>query len=72
MAKSAQRLEARRLRKEKGLGIRAIAQILGVSKNSASLWCREIELTKKQVDKLIENAKDKGEKGRLIGARLNK
>lgn len=57
MAKSLLRLEARSLRAE-GLGIKTIAQKLGVSSSTASLWCRDIELTKDQLKKLSQNARD--------------
>lgn len=71
MAKSAQRLEARRLRR-RGLSINVIAKQLGVSKSSVCLWCGDITLTNKQRDILIKHSKDAGEKGRLIGAKVNK
>ena len=71
MAKSAQRLEARRLRK-RGFSIGEIAQKVKVSKGSVSLWCGDIELTEKQKQILIENAKDGAMKGRLKRASMNK
>ena len=46
--KEAQRQEARRLRKEKGLPISEIAKKLSVAKSSVSLWVRDIELTEEQ------------------------
>lgn len=57
MAKSQLRFEARSLRVE-GLGIKTIAQKLGVSSSTASLWCRDIELTQDQLRKLSQNARD--------------
>lgn len=53
MAKSAQRLEARRLRRQ-GESIIVIAKKLDVSKGSVSLWCNDIRLTKKQVANLLK------------------
>jgi transposase-like protein len=43
--KSEQRAEARRLRQESGISIRAIAERLGVSASSVHGWTRDIELT---------------------------
>ena len=57
MAKSVQKIEARRLR-FKGKSIKKIAQKLGVSSSTVSLWCRDIELTKKQIKILERNARD--------------
>ena len=71
MAKSAQRIEARRLRKQ-GFSINEIARRVEVSKSSASLWCNDIELTKKQKDWLIRNSIDGGMKSRLERAKRNK
>jgi transcriptional regulator with XRE-family HTH domain len=50
--KYAERLEAQRLRKEEGLGIRDISKKLGVSKASVSLWVRNIQLSSEQKYKL--------------------
>ena len=71
MAKSAQSLEARRLRK-RGASIIVIAKKVGVSKGSVSLWCRDIQLTAKQKERLVTHAIANGLKGRLIGAMANK
>lgn len=71
MAKSAQRLEARKLR-QTGLSINIIAKRLDVSKGSVCLWCSDINLTQKQKEILIKHSRDAGEKGRLLGAQANK
>lgn len=63
MAKSQQRLEARKLRRN-GESIRIIAKKVGVSKSSVSLWCGDIVLTKEQQDKLIEDDRRGGAVGR--------
>ena len=42
--KTAERIEARRLRREDGLSMKEIARILDVSLSSVSLWVRDIEL----------------------------
>jgi transcriptional regulator with XRE-family HTH domain len=47
--KTAERKRARTLRSEQGLSIKALAELLGVSKSSVSLWVRDIELTPTQV-----------------------
>ena len=63
MAKSKERLEARKMRLE-GISIRKIANMVGVSKGTVSLWCGDIVLTKEQQDKLIEDDKKGGAVGR--------
>jgi transcriptional regulator with XRE-family HTH domain len=71
MAKPELRIKARELRKN-GLSLNEIVEKLGVSKSSASLWCRDIELTKVQVERLDEKAWSGGMVGRLKGAEANK
>ena len=51
MAKSKQMLQARQLRKE-GESIKVIAKKLSVSVSSVSVWCRDIELSKEQIESL--------------------
>ena len=58
MAKSAQRLEARRLRR-KGFSINEIAGKLDFSKRTISRLCNDIELGKKQKQILWSRAKVK-------------
>lgn len=60
MAKSRERLQARKLRLH-GESVRKIASMLGVSKSSVSRWCEDIELT----DEQIENLTQKAEVGRV-------
>jgi transcriptional regulator with XRE-family HTH domain len=50
--KIAERNEARRLRRERGLSLKDIASRLGVAKSSVSLWVRDIELTPEQERRL--------------------
>lgn len=71
MAKSAEKLKARFLRKQ-GKSIRAITKLLGVSKGSVSLWCRDVPLSKKQITRLHENKVRGGYPGRMKGALLQK
>jgi len=52
--KVVERLEARRLRIERGLSIKDIARRLGVSQSSVSVWVRDIELTPEQHRRLHE------------------
>jgi predicted transcriptional regulator len=52
--KTVERDRARILRREKGLSIKQLARLLGVSKSSVSLWVRDIELTEEQIAKLKE------------------
>ncbi|NOY35928.1 MAG: hypothetical protein GXP44_03395 [bacterium] len=71
MAKFEKRLEARELRR-KGRSINFIAEKLGVSKSSASVWCRDLKLTKVQSERLMKNAIKAGHKGRMMGAEMNR
>jgi len=57
MAKSVQKIRARKLRK-RGLSIKKIAKQLNVSVGSVSVWCRDIELTPEQIATLEKQAKD--------------
>lgn len=72
MAKSQIRLKIRKLRKENGLSIIELAKRFGVAKSSVSLWCRDIELSPEQVDRLVQNTRSAGVKGRLLGAQVQK
>lgn len=51
MAKSKEKIEARKLRKE-GKSIKEIAKKLRISVGSVSAWCNDIELTEEQKTKL--------------------
>jgi transcriptional regulator with XRE-family HTH domain len=62
------RFEARKLRSEQGLALREIAERLGVSKSSISLWVRDIELTPEQDAALL--AKNPVRNGQLLGVRV--
>jgi transcriptional regulator with XRE-family HTH domain len=68
--KPEKRAEARRLRSEQGLALRAIAEQLGVSKGSVSLWVRDIELTPEQQAALL--AKNPARNGQLLGMRVRR
>ncbi|MBM3283602.1 hypothetical protein FJY90_05155 [Candidatus Gottesmanbacteria bacterium] len=57
MAKPKLRKKARQLRK-KGLGIKTIANELGVSSSTTSIWCRDIILMPFQVKELERRAHD--------------
>jgi transposase-like protein len=46
--KTAERRQARLLRRRDGRSVKEIARILGVSRSSVSLWVRDIELTPEQ------------------------
>jgi len=54
IVKTRERELARRLRRDEGASINEIAQRLGVSKSSASLWVRDIELTPEQQQALVD------------------
>ena len=55
MSKSEERLIVRRLRLN-GESVRKITKIVGVSKSSVSRWCRDIDLTDEQIEKLTQKA----------------
>src|SRR3989344_8733107 len=71
MAKSVEKLRALKLRR-KGASMRSIAERLGVSKGSVSLWCRDIVLTDSQKLALQESQINAGHRGRIMGAMKNK
>jgi predicted transcriptional regulator len=50
--KTAEREQARLMRRDEGRSIKEIASLLGVSKSSVSLWVRDIELTAEQHEAL--------------------
>ncbi|MBU1046209.1 hypothetical protein KKH36_00305 [Patescibacteria group bacterium] len=70
MAKFKEKIKAQQLRK-KGWSIRSIEKVLGVSRGSVSSWCIDIKLTDKQKSLLKKNAIKAGNKGRMIGAKMN-
>ena len=71
MAKGEFRLKASEMRKA-GKSIRAIASALGVSRGTASTWCRDIELTPEQREMLKRSQIAAGNQGRMKGAEMNK
>jgi hypothetical protein len=54
------------------VSIKTITEKLGVSKGTASVWCRDIVLTQKQERHLKEGMIKAGHKGRMLGAEMNK
>jgi transcriptional regulator with XRE-family HTH domain len=68
--KPEKRAEARRLRTEHGMALRAIAEQIGVSKASVSLWVRDIELTPEQEAALL--AANPVRNGQLLGMRVRR
>jgi transcriptional regulator with XRE-family HTH domain len=71
MAKSLAKIRARQLRTN-GQSIKDIARKLKVSQSTASNWCHDIKLSKKQIDKLIKSKEKKITAGRLKGALVQK
>ena len=71
MAKYDLKIKAQNLR-EKGLPMGKIAKRLKISKGSVSLWCRDIKLSEKLKDQIKINHYKNSQKGRLIGAQMNK
>jgi transposase-like protein len=68
--KPEKRAEARKLRSEQGMALGAIAQQLGVSKGSVSLWVRDIELTRSQQAALL--ARNPALNGQLLGMHVRR
>ncbi len=66
VVKTAERNEARRLRREEGRSVKELAALLGVARSSISLWVRDIELTKEQHAALRRRMG-----GRIDGSRVN-
>jgi transcriptional regulator with XRE-family HTH domain len=64
--KTAEREEARRLRREEGRSVKELAALLGVSRSSISLWVRDVELTEDQRAALRRRMG-----GRIDGSRAN-
>jgi len=69
MAKSEERNKAIKLR-QKGESIKRIAKILNVSKSSASVWCKDVLLTKRQIEILHKKMVMGSYAGRLIGSKI--
>jgi|SRR3989344_6812246 len=65
MARFKEKIKAIELRK-KGSSIGEIARKIDVSKSVVSLWCRNIALTKKQIDNLHHKMMSGSYKGRMI------
>lgn len=68
--KPQEKAEARRLRSELGMPLREIAERLGVSKSSVSLWCRDVGLTPEQEAALQERNPTRN--GQLLGMRVRR
>src|SRR3989338_4501217 len=71
MAKSAQKLQARALRKQ-GKSIGEIASLLNASKGAISYWCRDISLSKDQIHPLLITNLQGLKKGQLIVAEMRR
>lgn len=62
------KLKARSLRKN-GFSIKEIQKKLKISRSSASIWVRDIKMTKAQIKKLYANKRTGGLKGSFIAAK---
>lgn len=71
MAKSAQKLQARVLRKQ-GKSIGEIARTIDVAKSSVSLWCSDISLSSKQINVLLKRELKGMRKGQLVVAEMRR
>jgi transcriptional regulator with XRE-family HTH domain len=71
MAKYKLRIEAREMRR-KGESVKEIANILGVSKGTVSIWVRDIILSVEQMEALKQRSLKGGELGRLKGSLMQK
>jgi transcriptional regulator with XRE-family HTH domain len=70
--KTAEREQARELRRTEGLSLKVIARRLGVSVSSVSRWVRDIELTDEQAASLLIDAYNGHVKGRAIATALHR
>lgn len=64
MAKTIKKGRAIKLR-QKGKSVNEIAKILDIPKSTVSVWCRNIKLTRKQIERLIARQKSGSYKGRM-------
>ena len=71
MAKTKERIRVRELRK-KGLSIGEILKEVSVSRSTVSLWIRDIKLTQKQINRLLQRAHSGWESSRLKWAETQK
>lgn len=71
MAKSELKIKARKLRVF-GKSIKDIAQTTGVSQSTVSLWCRDIQLSDKQLRKILDEKEYLITRGRLRGANFQR
>lgn len=71
MAKFKEKIRARELRHQ-GESIKEIAKKLKVSKGSVSIWCRNIELTPKQIEKLQKRMLICNYQGSIKGAMVQR
>jgi len=69
VAKTREKNKAIILRR-KGRSIKEIAKKVGVVKSTVSFWCRDIELTSKQIEELHKKMIKGSYKGRMKGARI--
>ena len=52
--KTKEQVRARQLRSDEGHSIKEIARLVGVSRSSVSLWVRDVPLTPRQVENLLQ------------------
>lgn len=71
MAKSKLKINARKLRNA-GNSIKDIARILAVSQSTVSLWCRDIKLSQKQLNKILDTKRNLITRGRMKGAMMQR
>jgi len=69
MAKTKEKNEVLKLRR-KGKSIIDISKKIDVSKSTVSVWCRDIKLTKEQIENLRQRKIKGGYAGRMKGARM--
>ncbi len=63
--------QARELRKN-GESIKDISKKLKISQSTASLWCRDLKLSEKQINQLLKSKENNITRGRLKGAQIQK
>lgn len=71
MAKLQVKVKAIGLRRS-GLSCIEIAEQLNISKETVSIWCRDIQLSSEEVELFIAKRRDARNRGRLMGANTNR
>ena len=70
--KTEQRIRARALRRHEGRSVKEIAQLVGVSQASVSVWVRDIDLSDRQREALADRARSRRNRSRSAHFRTHR